>query len=64
MDLILSYLAPLLAHAGAIFQAIGALVVCASTIVKLTPSLKDDAVLAKVIKFLDHFSVFNPNAPK
>ncbi len=53
-------IAGLIAHSHQIIEVIGALVICASTIVKITPSQSDDAVLAKVIAFLDHFSVFNP----
>jgi len=34
----------------------GAIVAICSTIVKLTPSVKDDAVWAKILKFLDLFS--------
>lgn len=48
-------------HYQDIFAVIGAIVTAASIIVKLTPSQKDDAVLAKIIKVLDTFSVFNPN---
>lgn len=38
---------------------IGGIVSCASIIVKLTPTTKDDSVLEKVINVLDCFSVFN-----
>lgn len=38
---------------------IGGIVSCASIIVKLTPTTKDDSVLEKIINFLDYFSVFN-----
>ncbi len=34
----------------------GAVVMICSAIVKLTPSTKDDAVWAKILKILDHFS--------
>ena len=34
----------------------GAVVAICSAIVKLTPSTKDDAVWAKILKILDHFS--------
>lgn len=34
----------------------GAVVAISSTIIKLTPSTKDDDVWAKIIKILDHFS--------
>lgn len=35
----------------------GAVVAICSTVVKLTPSTKDDNVWAKIIKILDRFSV-------
>ena len=38
---------------------IGGIVACASIIVKLTPTTKDDSVLEKVINFLDYFSIVN-----
>lgn len=47
----------LLVQASAIY---GAVVIIATAIVKLTPSQKDDAILAKVIAFLDMFSTVNP----
>lgn len=34
----------------------GAVVAICSTVIKLTPSTKDDNVWAKIIKILDHFS--------
>ena len=37
----------------------GTVVAAASIIVKATPTQKDDAVLAKVVKALDWLSVFN-----
>jgi hypothetical protein len=40
-------------------EIFGAAVALASLIVKLTPSTKDDAVLAKVVKVLDLLSIFN-----
>jgi hypothetical protein len=43
-----------------IFTVIGAVVTIATFIVGLTPTQKDDAILAKVVKFLDYFSVVNP----
>lgn len=43
----------------AIFAAIGALVTAASTIVALTPSTKDDAIVGKIVEFISKFSVFN-----
>lgn len=36
---------------------IGGVVTIASAVVKLTPSPKDNEVLAKVLAFLDYFSV-------
>jgi hypothetical protein len=34
----------------------GAVVAICSTIIKCTPSVKDDEIWAKIIKILDHFS--------
>ena len=42
------------------FTIAGVLVTAASTIVALTPTQKDDAILAKVIAVLNVLSVFNP----
>lgn len=42
------------------FTVFGAFVVFASTVVKVTPTQKDDAILAKVIAVLDYFSVVTP----
>lgn len=49
------------AHYKDILAWIGAIVTCASIIVKLTPTQKDDNVLAKVIKILAALSLFNPD---
>ena len=46
-------------NGATILQWIGGIVSCASIIVKLTPTTKDDSVLEKVVNFLDYFSVFN-----
>jgi hypothetical protein len=40
----------------------GAVVALATTIVKITPSTKDDEILGKVIKVLDWFSVAYPKS--
>ena len=40
-------------------EIFGAAVALASLIVKLTPSTKDDAILAKVVKVFDFLSIFN-----
>jgi hypothetical protein len=42
-----------------ILAVIGAVVTLASTIVALTPSTKDDAVVGKIVEFIAKFSVFN-----
>ncbi len=44
-----------------ILAVIGGVVTVASIIVKLTPTQKDDAFLAKVIKVLAALSLFNPD---
>lgn len=46
-------------HYNDIFTAIGYLVSFASIVVALTPSTRDDAILAKVVKVFDWFSVMN-----
>ncbi len=54
----------ILANWVSIFAVIGGIVTLGSTIVALTPSTKDDAVWAKVIKVVNFVSVINPNKPK
>ena len=44
-----------------VLAIIGGVVTVASIIVKLTPTPKDDAFLAKVIKVLSALSLFNPD---
>jgi hypothetical protein len=47
----------------------GAVVACASVIIKITPTQADDVILAKVLAVVDFFSTVNvkkpidPNAP-
>ena len=47
------------ANAKEILAIIGAVVTVASLIVKLTPTPKDDAVLAKIIRVLSALSLCN-----
>ena len=49
----------IISNVDTVFAWIGAIVSCASIIVKLTPTTKDDSVLEKVINVLDYVSVFN-----
>lgn len=51
-------------YANQALAVIGAIVTAATIIVKITPSQKDNAVLAKIITFLDSFSVVNPNGTR
>lgn len=44
-----------------VLAIIGGVVTVASIIVKLTPTPKDDGVLAKVIKVLAALGLFNPD---
>lgn len=46
-------------HLKDILAWIGAIVTCASIIVKLTPTPKDDTILAKIIKVLSALGIFN-----
>jgi len=47
-------------HYVEVFAVIGAIVSAASVIVKWTPTVKDDTILAYIVKVLDYFSVVNP----
>ena len=49
------------AHWKDILAIIGGVVTVASLIVKLTPTQKDDGVLAKIIKILAALGLFNPD---
>lgn len=55
----MEYVAFLLAHKTEVIAIIGGIVTTASVIVKLTPTQKDDAVLAKLIKILSKLAI-NP----
>jgi hypothetical protein len=57
MDTAISWIA---AHWSDLLAAWGALVAFASVVVKLSPSTTDDAILAKVVKVADWFSVVYP----
>lgn len=48
-------------HWQDILAWIGGIVTSASIIVKLTPTQKDDNILAKIIKILSALSLFNPD---
>lgn len=47
----------ILEHLEEIFAGWGILVAVCTAIVKITPTQKDDCILAKVVKFADLFSV-------
>jgi hypothetical protein len=47
-------------HYTDILAAWGALVALATIVVKLTPTTKDDSILAWVVKLFDTVSVVNP----
>lgn len=46
-----------------IAQAIAAIIGAASIIVKMTPTLKDDTILLKIIKFIGKYIALNVNTP-
>ena len=48
-------------HWKDILAIIGGVVTVCSIIVKLTPTQKDDNILAKIIKLLSFFGLFNPD---
>lgn len=49
------------AHWKDVLSVIGGVVTVCSLIVKLTPTQKDDTVLAKIIKVLAVLGLFNPD---
>lgn len=51
----------IIAHWKDILAIIGGVVFVCSVIVKLTPTPKDDAILAKIIKILAALGLFNPD---
>ena len=57
MDAIVSWISN---HWSDILAVYGGVVALATTIVKLTPSQEDDAVLAKVINVVNWFSTIAP----
>lgn len=48
-------------HWDEVLQIIGGVVILATAVVKITPTQKDDTVLAKVIKVLAALSLVNPD---
>lgn len=48
-------------HWKDVLAIIGGVVSVCSLIVKLTPTQKDDNILAKIIKLLAIFGIFNPD---
>ena len=48
-------------HWKDVLAVIGGVVSVCSIIVKLTPTQKDDNILAKIIKLLAIFGIFNPD---
>ena len=51
----------IVAHWKDVLAVIGGVVTVCSLIVKLTPTQKDDTVLAKIIKILAVLGLFNPD---
>jgi predicted metal-dependent phosphoesterase TrpH len=46
-----------------IAQAIAAIIGAASIIVKMTPTLRDDTILLKIVKFVGKYIALNVNTP-
>jgi hypothetical protein len=46
-------------YANTIMAWYGGIVACATIIVKLTPTPKDDSVLETIVNFIDNFSTVN-----
>ncbi len=47
-------------HIETALAVIGGLVIAATAIVKITPTQRDDAILARVVAVVDWLSVVNP----
>lgn len=63
MEGLLGIITSVKSHWSEITTAIAYTVAIASIIVKITPTLKDDTILLKVIKFLGKYIALNTNAP-
>jgi len=55
----MEFLNTIISNLDNVFIIIGAVVTAASTIVKITPSTKDDEILGKIIKVIEYLSIFN-----
>lgn len=51
-------------HYDELCVAFTALITFCSVVVKLTPTQKDDAVMAKIVNILSHFSIVKPKDNK
>jgi hypothetical protein len=47
-----------------VLTGVGAIVTGASLLVKLTPTVKDDAFMAKVVRIFEYASIFNAKIKK
>jgi hypothetical protein len=46
-----------------ILEIVAAVIACASVIVRITPTLKDDNILLPIVKFLSKFIALNTPTP-
>ena len=63
MQEIMKVVAYVQAHWAEIAQAIAAIIGAASIIIKLTPTVKDDNILLKVIKFIGKYIALDKYGP-
>ena len=52
------------AHGADLLAALGALVALATIVVKLTPTQRDDAILERILVWLEKLSLINHKPPK
>ena len=64
MDFLQKIIAFMAEHGPAMTAGFTALIAFATVVVGLTKTKRDDAILAKLIGFLDHFSLINPRGTK
>ena len=63
MELLINSYNAIVANWADILAVYGAVVACATVIIKITPTQADDAILAKVIYVVNLFSTVNPKQP-
>lgn len=64
MDTVKHILEWVTAHGADLLAALGALVALATIVVKLTPTQRDDAILERILVWLEKLSLINHKPPR